>query len=146
MFRVIIFNFIFIVFFTSISLSQQKVDFRTPEEQAKDPKIALKKSLIFPGMGQIYNDQKIKGYSLIAAEIFSLWSFNENRKKHKNYSESDAKSQDYYLRERNRFAWMAIGLYFYGILDSVVEAHLDNFDEIVKQNNPVEKEGNIYGE
>jgi len=146
MFRVIIFNFIFIVFFTSISLSQQKVDFRTPEEQAKDPKIALKKSLIFPGMGQIYNDQKIKGYSLIAAEIFSLWSFNENRKKHKNYSESDAKSQDYYLTERNRFAWMAIGLYFYGILDSVVEAHLDNFDEIVKQNNPIEKEGNIYGE
>jgi hypothetical protein len=146
MFRVIIFNFIFIVFFTSISLSQQKVDFRTPEEQAKDPKIALKKSLIFPGMGQIYNDQKIKGYSLIAAEIFSLWSFNENRKKHKNYSESDAKSQDYYLTERNRFAWMAIGLYFYGILDSIVEAHLDNFDEIVKQNNPIEKEGNIYGE
>ena len=146
MFRVIIFNFIFIVFFTSISLSQQKVDFRTPEEQAKDPKIALKKSLIFPGMGQIYNDQKIKGYSLIAAEIFSLWSFNENRKKHKNYSESDAKSQDYYLTERNRFAWMAIGLYFYGILDSVVEAHLDNFDEIVKQNNPVEKEGDIDGE
>jgi hypothetical protein len=146
MFRVIISNFIFIVFFTSISLSQQKVDFRTPEEQAKDPKIALKKSLIFPGMGQIYNDQKIKGYSLIAAEIFSLWSFNENRKKHKNYSESDAKSQDYYLTERNRFAWMAIGLYFYGILDSIVEAHLDNFDEIVKQNNPIEKEGNIYGE
>ena len=97
-------------------------------------------------MGQIYNDQKIKGYSLMAAEIFSLWSFNENRKKHKNFSESDAKSQDYYLRERNRFAWMAIGLYFYGILDSVVEAHLDNFDEIVKQNNPVEKEGDIDGE
>ena len=142
MFRIVI----FIIFFTSLSFTQQKVDFRTPEEQAKDPKIALKKSITFPGMGQIYNDQKIKGYSLMAAEIFSLWSFNENRKKHKNYSESDAKSQDYYLTERNRFAWMASGLYFYGILDSVVEAHLDNFDEIVKQNNPVEKEGNIYGE
>ena len=137
---------IFIIFFTSLSFAQQKVDFRTPEEQAKDPKIALKKSITFPGMGQIYNNQKIKGYSLMAAEIFSLWSFNENRKKHKNYSESDAKSQDYYLRERNRFAWMAIGLYFYGILDSVVEAHLDNFDDIVKQNNPVEKEGDIDGE
>jgi hypothetical protein len=142
MFRIVI----FIIFFTSLSFAQQKVDFRTHEEQAKDPKIALKKSLTFPGMGQIYNDQKIKGYSLMAAEIFSLWSFNENRKKHKNYSESDAKSQDYYLRERNRFAWMAIGLYFYGILDSVVEAHLDNFDDIVKQNNPVEKEGDIDGE
>lgn len=142
MLRIITFNFIFVIFFTSITLAQQKVDFRTPEEQAKNPKIALKKSLTFPGMGQIYNDQKIKGYSLIAAEIFSLWSFNENRKKHKNYSESDAKSQDYYLRERNRFAWMAIGLYFYGILDSVVEAHLDNFDEIVKQSDPTKIEGN----
>ena len=142
MLRIITFNFIFVIFFTSITLAQQKVDFRTPEEQAKNPKIALKKSLTFPGMGQIYNDQKIKGYSLIAAEIFSLWSFNENRKKHKNYSESDAKPQDYYLRERNRFAWMAIGLYFYGILDSVVEAHLDNFDEIVKQSDPIKIEGN----
>lgn len=142
MLRIITFNFIFVIFFTSITLAQQKVDFRTPEEQAKNPKIALKKSLTFPGMGQIYNDQKIKGYSLIAAEIFSLWSFNENRKKYKNYSESDAKSQDYYLRERNRFAWMAIGLYFYGILDSVVEAHLDNFDEIVKQSDPIKIEGN----
>ena len=142
MLRIITFNFIFVIFFTSITLAQQKVDFRTPEEQAKNPKIALKKSLTFPGMGQIYNDQKIKGYSLIAAEIFFFFFFNENRKKHKNYSESDAKSQDYYLRERNRFAWMAIGLYFYGILDSVVEAHLDNFDEIVKQSDPIKIEGN----
>ena len=141
MFRIVI----FIIFFTSLSFAQQKVDFRTPEEQAKDPKIALKKSLIFPGVGQLYNDQKIKGYTLIAAELFSLYSFNENRKKYKDYNESYDKSQDYYLRERNRFAWMAIGLYFYGILDSVVEAHLDNFDEIVKQNNPVEKEGDIDG-
>ena len=92
-------------------------------------------------MGQIYNDQKIKGYSLIAAEIFSLWSFNENRKKYKDYTETDAKSQDYYLRERNRFAWIAIGLYFYGILDAVVESHLDNFDEIVEKSNPKKTEG-----
>ena len=142
MFRIVI----FIIFFISISFAQQKVDFRTPEEQAKDPKIALKKSLTFPGMGQIYNDQKIKGYSMIALEIFYLWSFNENRKNYKNYNENMPKSENYYLSARNRFAWNAIGLYFYGILDSVVEAHLDNFDEIVKQNNPVEKEGDIDGE
>ena len=142
MFRIVI----FIIFFTSLSFAQQKVDFRTPEEQAKDPKIALKKSLTFPGMGQIYNDQKIKGYSMIALEIFYLWSFNENRKNYKNYNENMPKSENYYLSARNRFAWNAIGLYFYGILDSVVEAHLDNFDEIVKQNNPVEKEGDIDGE
>ena len=130
----------------SLSFSQEKIDFRTAEEQAKNPDIALKKSLIFPGAGQLYNDQKIKGYTLIAAELFSLYSFNENRKKYKDYNESYNKSQDYYLRERNRFAWIAIGLYFYGILDSVVEAHLDNFDKIVRENDPLLDTGEIDGE
>ena len=141
MLRIIFFNILCAILFSSTSYAQQKMDFRTLEEQVKNPKIALKKSIIFPGMGQIYNDQKIKGYSLITAEILSLWSFNENRKKYKNYTENDTKSQDYYLRERNRFAWIAIGLYFYGIIDAVVEAHLDDFDKIVKQNKSLKKEG-----
>ena len=122
------------------------MDFRTEDEQAKDPNTALKKSLIFTGVGQLYNDQKIKGYTLIAAELFSLYSFNENRKKYKDFNESYGKSQDYYLRERNRFAWIAIGLYFYGILDSVVEAHLDDFDKIVRENDPLLETGDIDGE
>ena len=129
----------------SLSFSQKKIDLRTAEEQAKNPNIALKRSLIFAGAGQLYNDQKIKGYTLIAAELFSLYSFNENRKKYKDYNESYNKSQDYYLRERNRFAWIAIGLYFYGILDSVVEAHLDDFDKIVKENDPLSETGDIDG-
>ena len=49
--------------------------------------------------------------------------------------------QEHYLRERNRFAWMAIGLYFYGVLDAVVEAHLDNFDEVVKESDPINNRG-----
>ena len=104
------------------------MDFRSEGEQLKDPRTAMKRSLIFPGAGQIYNDQNIKGYVLIAGEILALWSFNENREKYSNYEESDKHSRNYYLRERNRFAWIAIGLYFYSVLDAVVEAHLDNFD------------------
>ena len=145
MFGIIKNIFILIVFISSI-FPQKKMDFRTEDEQAKDPNIALKKSLIFPGIGQLYNDQKIKGYTLIAAELFSLYNFNENRKKYKDFNESYGKSQDYYLRERNRFAWIAIGLYFYGILDSVVEAHLDDFDKIVKENDPLLDTGDIDGE
>ena len=145
MFGIIKNIFILIVFISSI-FPQKKMDFRTEDEQAKDPNIALKKSLIFPGVGQLYNDQKIKGYTLIAAELFSLYNFNENRKKYKDFNESYGKSQDYYLRERNRFAWIAIGLYFYGILDSVVEAHLDDFDKIVKENDPLLDTGDIDGE
>jgi len=127
-FSLIIFSYLF---------SQQKVDFRTEEEQLKDPKVALKRSLTMPGAGQIYNDQKIKGYTLMAGEILALWSFNENRKKYNNYDDSYANSKEHYLRERNRFAWIAIGLYFYSVLDAVVEAHLDNFDEIVEESDPL---------
>ena len=127
-FSLIIFSYLF---------SQQKVDFRTEEEQLKDPKVALKRSLTIPGAGQIYNDQKVKGYTLMAGEILALWSFNENRKKYNNYDDSYANSKEHYLRERNRFAWIAIGLYFYGVLDAVVEAHLDNFDEIVEESDPL---------
>ena len=142
----IIKNIFTLIIFISLTFPQKKMDFRTEDEQAKDPNIALKKSLIFPGAGQLYNDQKIKGYTLIAAELFSLYNFNENRKKYKDFNESYGKSQDYYLRERNRFAWIAIGLYFYGILDSVVEAHLDDFDKIVRENDPLLDTGDIDGE
>ena len=132
---------IFAVFIISNLFSQQKVDFRTEEEQLKDPKIALKRSLTIPGAGQLYNDQKVKGYALMAGEVLALWSFNDNRKKYNYYEDSDSNSKDHYLRERNRFAWIAIGLYFYGVLDAVVEAHLDNFDEVVKESDPLNNKG-----
>ena len=128
------------IIFSSL-FSQQKVDFRTEEEQLKDPKIALKRSLTIPGAGQLYNDQKVKGYALMAGEVLALWSFNDNRKKYNNYEDSDSNSKEHYLRERNRFAWIAIGLYFYGVLDAVVEAHLDNFDEVVKESDPLNNKG-----
>ena len=132
---------IFAVFIITNLFSQQKVDFRTEEEQLKDPKIALKRSLTIPGAGQLYNDQKVKGYALMAGEVLALWSFNDNRKKYNNYEDSDSISKDHYFRERNRFAWIAIGLYFYGVLDAVVEAHLDNFDEVVKESDPLNNKG-----
>ena len=132
---------IFAVFIITNLFSQQKVDFRTEEEQLKDPKIALKRSLTIPGAGQLYNDQKVKGYALMAGEVLALWSFNDNRKKYNNYEDSDSNSKDHYLRERNRFAWIAIGLYFYGVLDAVVEAHLDNFDAVVKESDPLNNKG-----
>jgi len=131
---------IIICFFISFLFPQKKMDFRSESEQLKDPKTAMKRSLVFPGAGQIYNDQNIKGYALIAGEILALWSFNENREKYSNYEESDKYSRNYYLRERNRFAWIAVGLYLYGILDAVVEAHLDDFDRIVKENDPMKEE------
>ena len=131
--------FLLICFFISFLFPQKKIDFRSESEQLKDPKIAMKRSLIFPGAGQLYNNQKIKGSILIAGELFALWSFNENKKKYDNYDGSESHSRDYYLRKRNRFAWIAVGLYFYGMLDAVVEAHLDNFDKVVEDNDPLQE-------
>ena len=131
--------FLLICFFISFLFPQKKIDFRSESEQLKDPKIAMKRSLIFPGAGQLYNDQKIKGSILIAGELFALWSFNENKKKYDNYNGSESHSLNYYLRKRNRFAWIAVGLYFYGMLDAVVEAHLDNFDKVVEDNDPLQE-------
>ncbi len=131
--------FLLICFFISFLFPQKKIDFRSESEQLKDPKIAMKRSLIFPGAGQLYNDQKIKGSILIAGELFALWSFNENKKKYDNYNGSESHSRNYYLRKRNRFAWIAVGLYFYGMLDAVVEAHLDNFDKVVEENDPLQE-------
>tara|TARA_Y100001970_G_scaffold213798_1_gene261374 strand:+ start:405 stop:839 length:435 start_codon:yes stop_codon:yes gene_type:complete len=130
--------FLLVCFFISFLFPQEKIDFRSESEQLKDPKIAMKRSLIFPGAGQLYNDQKIKGSILIAGELFALWSFNENKKKYDNYNGSESHSRNYYLRKRNRFAWIAVGLYFYGMLDAVVEAHLDNFDKVVEENDPLQ--------
>ena len=136
-------SFLIICFFISFLFPQKKMDFRSESEQLKDPKIAMKRSLIFPGAGQLYNNQKIKGSILIAGELFALWSFNDNKKKYDNYDGSESHSRDYYLRKRNRFAWIAVGLYFYGMLDAVVEAHLDNFDKVVEENDPLQGlEGN----
>ena len=132
--------FLLICFFISFLFPQKKIDFRSESEQLKDPKIAMKRSLIFPGAGQLYNDQKIKGSILIAGELFALWSFNENKNKYDNYDGSESHSRDYYLRKRNRFAWIAVGLYFYGMLDAVVEAHLDDFDRVVEKNDPLKEE------
>ena len=140
MFRLIK-SFLLICFFISFLFPQKKMDFRSEIEQIKDPKIAMKRSLIFPGVGQLYNDQKIKGSILIAGELFALWSFNENKNKYDNYDGSESHSRDYYLRKRNRFAWIAVGLYFYGMLDAVVEAHLDNFDKIIEENDPLKDKG-----
>ena len=131
--------FLLICFFISFLFPQKKIDFRSESEQLKDPKIAMKRSLIFPGAGQLYNDQKIKGSILIAGELFALWSFNENKKKYDNYNGSESHSRNYYLRKRNRFAWIAVGLCFYGMLDAVVEAHLDNFDKVVEDNDPLQE-------
>ena len=102
----------------------------------KDPKIAFFSS-IFPGGGQIYNGKFLKGAAIIGLEVYAvdLWMKNSDI-----YSDYDNGSyplnKTRYLQKRNKYAWWVIFLYFYGMIDALVDAHLSPFNEVMDE--PIE--------
>jgi hypothetical protein len=92
---------------------------------------AAKRSLIFPGLGQIYRGQQVKGYSLLASEIvllgtFAYCQFNVVRARDRYLSETDpalmqSRYDDYnlYYYGRNTSALLALGVYVYSLLDAL---------------------------
>ena len=97
----------------------------------KSPFEAAKYALIFPGGGQFYNDNYLKGGILIVLEIYSLIKFNEYRLDIKCDNVTSA------ISKRNKSLWWAFFIYFYGFMDAVVEAHLMPHETIMKT--PVEE-------
>lgn len=93
--------------------------------------MAAKRSLIFPGLGQINRGQQVKGYSLLASEIVLLGAFvycqvNVDRARDRYLSETDpALMQDRYdeynlfYHGRNATALLALGVYVYSLLDAL---------------------------
>ena len=84
----------------------------------KSPGMAAKYGLIFPGAGQFYNERYIKGTILTGLEIYAIIKFNEYKSDVKYDNITSA------ISKRNKSAWWMFFIYFYGILDAVVEAHL----------------------
>ena len=92
---------------------------------------AAQRSLIFPGLGQIYRGQQVKGFSLLASEIVVLGSLayfqvNYERSRDDYLNETDpARMQnlydDYnlYYRARTVSIALAFGIYVYSILDAL---------------------------
>ena len=87
---------------------------------------------LVPGGGQFYNQKYIKGSLVMGLETLALYSWLENSKIYKNY-DSDIYSlrQNRYLEKRNKYAWWVIFLYFYSMIDAMVDAHLSPFDDIM---------------
>ena len=79
----------------------------------KDPSLAWKISFI-PGLGQLYNEKYFKFIGLLSAEFYAINKFNNLR-------------QQGNITKRNTYGWWIIGLYFYGVLDAYVDAHLSSF-------------------
>ena len=123
-------SFILLLLFTSFIFSQYN-DVDTL--QSKSPQTAAIRSFVFPGGGQYYNGQPIKGAVLstfgVASAVLYM-DFSEKYKNSEDVSQSDKKN---FLHQRNRYGWWIIIVYIYGLLDAVVEAHLHPFNEVMSE-------------
>ena len=123
-------SFILLLLFTSFIFSQYN-DVDTL--QSKSPQTAAIRSFVFPGGGQYYNGQPIKGAVLstfgVASAVLYM-DFSEKYKNSEGVSQSDKKN---FLHQRNRYGWWIIIVYIYGLLDAVVEAHLHPFNEVMNE-------------
>ncbi|SVC66937.1 uncharacterized protein METZ01_LOCUS319791 [marine metagenome] len=99
--------------------------------KTKSPAEAAKYALLFPGGGQFYNENYLKGGILIGLEMYSLIKFNDYRLDVKYDNVSSA------ISKRNKSLWWSFFIYFYGFMDAVVEAHLIPHETVM--NTPVEE-------
>ena len=119
----------------------------TVEVKRKDSKKAFIYSL-FPGMGQAYNGKWIKSALVIGLEASAYVSWQENLKKYRDYDSNDYPLRRHrYLEKRNKFAWWMGIIYFYAMIDAIVDSHLHSFDNLMES--PLDQEnskGNNYAE
>ena len=98
----------------------------------KDPKKAFYFSLV-PGMGQIYNGKLLKSAIFVGLEISAYVAWKDNSGKYKSYDSNNYTLKKHrYLEKRNKYAWWIGILYFYAMIDAVVDAHLNSFDLLME--------------
>lgn len=129
----------FLIFAIILPLFGQEVD----SLSKRIPQEAMKKALMFPGGGQFYNGETIKGALLVGIAIGSAYFYADNAKKYNNYSGTDSAIKQDYLEQRNKYGWWIGFVYIYGLLDAIVEAHLHPFKEVMNEDlEQPKKEGN----
>ena len=80
----------------------------------------------------MYNGKLLKGSILMGLESLAIYSFLENSNIYKDYDNGDHPfSKGRYLEKRNKYAWWVIFLYFYSMIDALVDAHLSPFDDVM---------------
>ena len=123
-------NVFLIIFIIIISFSfGQEID----STNIKTPKKAALWSIL-PGGGQIYNGKYLKAGIIITLESLAIWQSIENGQNYK-----IDKSNDAFLTDRNKFAWWAFFVHVYGILDAIVDRHLEPFDPIMESELSIEE-------
>jgi hypothetical protein len=102
--------------------------------KVKSPKKAAISAMVIPGGGQVYNGKYLKALAIFGLESAAIYSFYNNNNNHTNWDDSFALPQHRYLEKRNKYAWWSFFIYVYGIIDAIVDAHLDPFEEIMNEN------------
>ena len=123
-------------FFCKLFLSIAAINIVLANEERsmenKDPKKAFYYSLI-PGMGQIYNGKLIKSAIFVGLQISAYVAWKDNSGKYNNYDNNNYPLKKHrYLEKRNKYAWWIGILYFYAMIDAVVDSHLNSFDSLME--------------
>ena len=106
----------------------------------KSPKTAFISSAI-PGGGQIYNGKLIKGLTIMTLEVMAIQLWRKNSDIYSDYDSGDyILPKGRYLEKRNKYAWWVVFLYFYSMIDAMVDAHLSPFNEVMDANIDIEEE------
>jgi len=123
-------HFIILIIFCSVLFSQQEDSLNSRSSQ----KAALY-GMMFPGGGQFYNGKWLKGALIISLETAAVYSWNTNREIYENYENDNYTLPKHrYLDKRNKYAWWIFFVYVYGILDGMVDAHLNPFNDVMEDN------------
>ena len=103
----------------------------------KSPKKAALSALVFPGGGQLYNGKKLKAGLIISMEVYSILNWYTNSVLYNNYDEQNNSKYPLpkyrYLEKRNKYVWWIGFVYIYGLIDAIVDAHLQPFDNIMEE-------------
>ena len=120
---------LFLSFFLNVFITAQVT--KTDSTLIKNPKTAFYLSAI-PGAGQLYNGKLLKGSLVLALETAAMYSWFENAEIYRDYDSVDKPlPKNRYLEKRNKYAWWVIFIYFYSMIDAMVDAHLSPFDQIM---------------
>ena len=124
-----IYRCLLLPFFLNVIISAQ--DTKADSTMTKNPKTAFYLSAV-PGGGQLYNGKLLKGSLILVLESFAIYSWLENARIYRDYDTVDKPlPKNRYLEKRNKYAWWVIFIYFYSMIDAMVDAHLSPFDQIM---------------
>ena len=99
---------------------------RTHPVVEKTPAGAVLRSLVIPGWGQWYNDQKLKAVIVFAGEAALVGNVVYYHQKAKN--STDPFEQAFFEDYKSQFIWYLVGAHLLSLLDAYVDANLWDFD------------------